>query len=167
MRLYKAGLKEYDLARLTAFHEAGHVVFSTLNGNPIEVVTIDMQKVEELTGRTGCPGYTRYTKEGFADADTVLMMTAVGLTSEAMLVSGGVINPNEDDLKMLNEILNNLGLHGEAKERELYRIRWLTQQFVQDHRSEITAVAEALIERKTLSGADVEAILREKNDGKV
>ena len=54
-RQYKAGVKPYDLIRLTAFHEAGHVVFSTLNGNPVEIVTIDMHCVEELTGRKGCP----------------------------------------------------------------------------------------------------------------
>jgi len=38
-------------------------------------------------------------KEGYTDADSALMMTAVGLTSEALLVSGGVINPNKDDLR--------------------------------------------------------------------
>lgn len=66
-RQYTAGVKAYDLTRLTAFHEAGHVIFSTLNGNPVEVVTIDMQRVEELTGRKGCPGYTQYTKDRTPD----------------------------------------------------------------------------------------------------
>lgn len=160
-RRYKAGVKAYDLERLTAFHEAGHVVFSTLHDNPVEIVTVDMQKVEELTGRTGCPGYTHYTKQGLGDADTVLMMTAVGLTSEAMLVSGGVINPAEDDLRLINEMLENqLNLHDAAKEREFMRIRLLTQQFVQDHRDAITSVAEALIEKKTLTGADIEQIIK-------
>jgi len=60
----KTGVKPYDLTRLTAFHDTGHVVFSTLHDNPVEVVTIDMQKVEELTSRKGCPPYTRYTREG-------------------------------------------------------------------------------------------------------
>jgi len=160
-RQYKAGVKPYDLIRLTAFHEAGHVVFSTLNGNPVEIVTIDMHCVEELTGRKGCPGYTRYTKEGYADADVVLMMTAVGLTSEAMLVSGGVINPKEDDVSLLHDILENqMGLHGHVKDREFVRIRMLTQQFVEDNRDAITAVAEVLIQRKTLTGNDIEQILK-------
>jgi len=159
-RQYKAGVKPYDLTRLTAFHEAGHVVFSTLHDNPVEVVTIDMQKVEELTSRKGCPGYTRYTKEGYGDADTVLMMTAVGLTSEATLVSGGVINPQEDDLRIIHDMLENkLGLHGDAKNREFIRIRLLTQQFVEDHRTAITSVAEALIQRKTLTGDDIKQVL--------
>lgn len=159
-RQYKAGVKPYNLERLTAFHEAGHVVFSTLHDNPVEIVTIDMQKVEELTGRSGCPGYTRYTKEGYGDADTVLIMTAVGLTSEALLVSGGVINPHEEDLRLIQEILEKLGLVGEAKNREFMRIRLLTQQFVEDHRTEITSVAEALIERKTLTGEDIDQVLK-------
>jgi hypothetical protein len=45
------------------------------------------------------------SRQGYADADIVLMMTTVGLTSEAMLVSGGVINPNENDLGRLHDIL--------------------------------------------------------------
>ena len=160
-RQYKAGLQPYDLTRLTAFHEAGHVVFSTLHGNAVEIVTVDMQRVEELTGRKGCPGYTRYTKEGYADADTVLMMTAVGLTSEAMLISGGVVNPYEDDLNRLHDILENqMGLHGQAKDREFLRIRLLTQQFVEDNRAAISVVAEALIQRKTLTSEDIEHILK-------
>jgi hypothetical protein len=51
-RLYELGLKPYDLTRLPAFHEAGHVVFSTFHGNPVEIVTIDMQRVE--TRVRGC-----------------------------------------------------------------------------------------------------------------
>jgi hypothetical protein len=95
-------------------------------------------------------------------------MTAVGLTSEALLVSGGVINPHEEDLGLIHDILENqMHLHGEAKNREFIRIRLLTQQFVEQHRAEITAVAEALIARKTLTGADVEQIMKERNDGKV
>lgn len=161
-RQYKAGVKPYDLTRLTAFHEAGHVVFSTLNGPGVEIVTVDPELVRELTGEE-CPGYTRYKGQGqdFADADTVLMMTAVRLTSEAMLVSGGVINPKEDDLRLLNEILEDqVGLRGEAKDREMYRVRLLTEEFVSANHATIEAVAEALIKRKTLTGDEIEQIVK-------
>src|SRR5271166_946063 len=97
VRQHKAGVEPYDLLKLTAFHEAGHVVFATMHDNPVEIVTIDPQKVLELTGRD-CPGYTRYTKSGLAPAEYVLDSTAVGLTSEALLVSGGVVNPHEEDI---------------------------------------------------------------------
>src|SRR5712692_8213054 len=111
VRQYKAGVEPFDLLKLTAFHEAGHVVFATLHDNPVEIVTIDPPKVLELTGRK-CPGYTRYCKERVADVETVLDSTAVGLTSEAMLVSGGVINPQEEDLQIIDDMLENqLGLH--------------------------------------------------------
>ena len=159
-RQYKAGVKPYDLTRLTAFHEAGHVVCSILNGVGVEIVTIDPERVHELTGEE-CPGYTCYNRQGLADADTVLMMNAVGLTSEAMLVSGGVIDRKEDDLRRLDDILQNkMGLHGEEKDREMSRIKWLTQEFVSTNRAEIEAVAEALIERKTLTGDEIDRIIK-------
>jgi ATP-dependent Zn protease len=51
----------------------------------------------------------------------------------------------------------------ESKDREFLRIRLLTQQFVEDNRETITAVAEALIERKTLTGEDIEHILKPRD----
>lgn len=42
-----------------AYHEAGHVVFAELIGPGVDIVTIDPQKVAELTGHE-YPGYTRY-----------------------------------------------------------------------------------------------------------
>jgi ATP-dependent Zn protease len=160
-RQHKAGVKRFDLTTQTAYHEAGHVVFSTLHGPGVEIVTIDPQKVEELTGRKGCPGYTQYNEEGrMMEADKVLVATAVGLTAEAMFVTGGVVNSAEDDISLLYDMLENqLGLHGEEKVREFDRIRLLTQVFVQEHRAVIETVAKALIERKTLTGEAVKQLV--------
>jgi hypothetical protein len=153
--------QQFDLTTQTAYHEAGHVVFSTLHGPGVEIVTIDSQKVEELTGRKGCPGFTRYNEEGrLMEADKVLVATAVGLTSEAMFVTSGVVNPAEEDIGLLNDLLENqLGLHGEDKEREFIRVRLLTQAFVEENRAAIKSVAEALIERKTLTGEEIKQVL--------
>jgi ATP-dependent Zn protease len=159
VRLHKAGLEPYDLLKLTAFHEAGHAVYATLHDNPVEIVTVDPQKVLELTGRN-CPGYTRYSKWGLANADYVLDMTAVGLTAEATLVSGGVINPEEDDLQCIDDMLNQMGLDGEEKQREFTRMRCRVQEFVEANRAAIVAVAEALMEKKTLTGADIDLVLK-------
>lgn len=159
VRQHKAGVEPFDLLKLTAFHEAGHVVFATLHDNPVEIVTIDPQKVLELTGRN-CPGYTRYTKKGLADAETVLDSTAVGLTSEALLVSGGVINPHEEDLQIIDDMLEKqLGLHGQEKQREFIRMKLRAEEFVNTNRAVITAVATALMERKTLTGEDINRVL--------
>ena len=160
VRRYKAGVEQYDLLKLTAFHEAGHVVFATLHEHPVEIVTIDPEKVLELTGRN-CPGYTQYTKSGFAEADVVLGLTAVGLTSEAMLVTGGVINPQEEDLGLIDDMLEKqLGLHGAEKQLAFNRMRLRVQEFVTTNRDAITAVAMGLMERKTLTGKEVNQILK-------
>jgi ATP-dependent Zn protease len=159
VRQHKVGVEPFDLLKLTAFHEAGHVVFATLHDNPVEIVTIDPQKVLELTGRN-CPGYTRYTKEGLADAETVLGSTAVGLTSEALLVSGGVVNPQEEDLQIIDDMLEKLGLHGQEKQREFIRMKLRVEEFVNTNRAAITAVATALMTRKILTGAEIDQILK-------
>ena len=131
-----------------------------LHHNPVEIATVDPQKVLELTGRS-CPGYTRYCKEGPADAETVLDSTAVGLTSEAMLVSGGVINPHEEDLQVIDDMLERqLGLHGEEKEYHFFKMKARVQEFVVTHRAEITAIATALMERKTLTGKEIDQVLK-------
>ena len=94
------------------------------------------------------------------EADKVLVATAVGLTSEAMFVTSGVVNPAEEDIGLLNDLLENqLGLHGEDKEREFIRVRLLTQAFVEENRAAIKSVAEALIERKTLTGEEIKQVL--------
>jgi ATP-dependent Zn protease len=56
-----------------------------------------------------------------------------------------------------------MGLHDQSKDHEFLRIRLLAQQFVEDNREAITAVAEALIDRKTLTGEESEDILKPRN----
>jgi hypothetical protein len=52
------------------------------------------KKVEELTGRTGCPGLTRYNEKGREmEASKILVATAVGLASEATFVTGNKTHP--------------------------------------------------------------------------
>lgn len=157
-------VRQYAIARQTAFHEAGHVVFAMLKGPGVEIATIDPQRVKELTGQE-YPGYTRYPESGPANSDIVLCLTAAGLTSEAMFITGGVVSAQEDDIRQINEFLENqlLGLRGPEKQRELDRIRLLTQQFVAQNRTAIEVVTNALLERKTLSGKTFSAFWLARN----
>jgi hypothetical protein len=126
---------------------------------------IDPQKVLELTGRN-CPGYTRYATQGFSNADYVLGLTAVGLTSEALLVSGGVISRDEEDLQIIDDMLEKqLGLHGEEKQREFIRMKLRVEEFVNTNHAAITAVAAALMERKTLTDEDINRVLKSYPEG--
>ena len=120
-----------------------------------------MKKVEELTGRTGCPGLTRYNEKGREmEASKILVATAVGLASEATFVTGGRVNPKKEDIALLNGLLEKLGLHGPEKTRALMEVQELTQTFIEENREAITSVAEALIEKKTLTGVDIEQIVK-------
>jgi len=155
----KERAKQYQLSKQTAFHEAGHAVFATLKGPGVEIVTIDPERVHELTGQR-CPGYTQYKQSGPAEADNVLGLTVAGLTAEALFVTDGVVSSQEDDLKRLNDLLENqMGLRGEAKDREMLRIRFLSQQFAAENRVAIRTVAKALMERRTLTGEEINQVL--------
>jgi ATP-dependent Zn protease len=151
-------VEPYDLLKLTAFHEAGHVVFAIRHDHPVEIVTIDPQRVLELSGRN-CPGYTKYETWGLRNADFVLGLTAVGLTTEALLVSGGVINPEEEDLQIIHDMLGRLGLPGEETQRIFIRTRLRVEEFVNTNRAAITAVATALMAKKTLTGEEIDHVL--------
>jgi ATP-dependent Zn protease len=55
---------------------------------------------------------------------------------------------------------NQLNLHGDAKARETIRIRLLVQQFTMENRAAIETVANALIERKTLTKAEINELVK-------
>lgn len=96
----------------------------------------------------------------------MLGLTAVGLTSEALLVSGGVISRDEEDLQIIDDMLEKqLGLHGEEKQREFIRMKLRVEEFVNTNHAAITAVAAALMERKTLTDEDINRVLKSYPEG--
>lgn len=146
--------------KANAYHEAGHAVFGELLGSGVEITTIDPQKVVELTDRE-CPAYTRYAgPEGQkAEFMTIMCLTLAGLTSEAMFATNGMISKQEDDLQQAESILDQAGLHGPAREEAFMRSRLVTQDMVKKYRAEIEIVANALHERKTLTGEEVRSLI--------
>jgi hypothetical protein len=146
--------------RINAFHEAGHAVMMTRIGHGCEVTTVDPQEVKRLTGRA-MPGYTQPVAKPLR-ADVYLCTTLAGVMSEAMYATNGLINPTEDDFTHVEEILDRAGMEGEERKQSRERAEARTHQLLTEYKTDIKTVAEALIERKTLSGEDVRALIQGK-----
>lgn len=70
-----------------------------------------------------------------------------------------MISTKENDLQQAEGLLDQAGLHGQAREQEFLRSRLVTQKMVEKHQAEIEAVANALVERKTLTGTEVRSLI--------
>jgi ATP-dependent Zn protease len=146
--------------RINAFHEAGHAVMMTRIGHGCEVTTVDPQEVKRLTGHA-MPGYTHPVAKPLR-ADVYLCTTLAGVMSEAMYATNGMINPKEDDFTHVEEILDHAGMQGEERKKSRDRAEAKTHQLLTEYEADIKVVAEALIERKTLSGNDVRVLIQGK-----
>jgi hypothetical protein len=153
MRLKRGVTQE----KANAYHEAGHAVFGSLVGPGVEITTIDPERVKELTGYDR-PGYTRYVESNEAsDLATCMVLTYCGLTSEAAFATNGMVSGREDDIAVGESYLDKAGLQGDEREHERKRFRLITQGMVEKYKREIQAVTDALMDRKTLTGAEVMA----------
>lgn len=153
----EVGVIDARQLRINAIHEAGHAVVMTRIAYGCEVTTVDPQEVDRLTGRA-MPGFTKPTEKPL-EAQVYLRTALAGITSEAMFATNGNISPNEDDISHANEILDRMGLSGEARERQLHTSRMETQQLVSQYKDDIMSIADALVQRLTLSGEEVRVLI--------
>jgi hypothetical protein len=151
------GLIDAKQLRINAIHEAGHAVLMTRIAYGCEVISVDPQEVKRLTGRA-MPGFTSPVKKGL-EAEVYLRTALAGITAEAMFATNGRISPLEDDLTHAQEILDKMGLFGAERESQYQASRIETEQLVSQYKDEIMSVADALVQRLTLSGEDVRALI--------
>ena len=144
--------------RINAYHEAGHAVAMTRIGHGCEVTSVDPQEVKRLTGHA-MPGFTKPVAKPL-EVRVYLCTTLAGVMSEAMYATNGMINPKEDDFTHVEEILDRAGMQGQERKKSRENAETRTHQLLTEYEADIKAVAEALIERKTLSGADVRALIQ-------
>jgi ATP-dependent Zn protease len=145
--------------RVNAIHEAGHAVIMTRIAYGCDVVTVDPQEVERLTGHA-MPGYTKPVQKQI-DVPTYLCTALAGVASEAMHANDGKISPLEEDFNHANEVLDRAGIFDEARrDSAMATARAETEKLVAEHKADILAVADALVQRLTLKGHEVRALLR-------
>lgn len=63
-------------------------------------------------------------------------------------------------LQMIHDMLGKLMLPSEEKQREFIRLCLRVEEFVNTNRGAITAVTAALMEKKTLTGQEIDHVLK-------
>ena len=145
--------------RVNAIHEAGHAVVMTRIAHGCDVVTVDPQEVERLTGYA-MPGFTQPVRKQI-DVPTYLCTTLAGVTSEAMHANDGKINAHEEDFNHAEEVLDRAGIFDKTqRDSAMATARAETEKLVAEHKADILAVADALVQRLTLRGHEVRALLK-------
>jgi hypothetical protein len=123
-----------DRDTVIALHEAGHAVISRVLQLPSGAATID-----------GEP--RAYLQDDHNLASLITAMAGSAAERELVGVAGGV----DGDRPKVERLLDALGVDSDTC--------WLiTRQLVELHRARIAAVAQALLERGSLSGAEIDAI---------
>jgi ATP-dependent Zn protease len=124
-----------DRDTVIALHEAGHAVISRVLQLPSGAATID-----------GAPRAYLQDDHGLAS----LLTAMAGSAAERELV--GVAGGTDGDRPKVERLLAALNLDSDTA--------WLvTRQLVELHRERIAAVAEALLQHGSLSGAQIDALL--------
>jgi capsid assembly protease len=126
--------------RKAAFHEAGHAVVAIALGGRVELADI-----EPGPGRGG---RVRNNLAGFAK----MASSAAGFVAEAEFGFGnGIMPPNCQDRQRMDMVSDNPD-HRDWARAKAREILW-------KHRPKVNAVAEALLQRRRLSGSEVHVIV--------
>lgn len=164
--------------RITALHESGHALICRLllPEDQIQHVTI-------IPGTNGSGGHMlRVPQERMPTKAALRASVAVALGGRAAeeLIYGqegvtiGASNDIEMATRLLGHMLCRLGMdeevglvsqderaQGELIRRRMAQIYSMTLVLLEEHRQELTAITDALLEKETLSGEDIDRLMRE------
>ena len=153
--------------RATAVHEAGHVVIGLALGFPCGGVTIKRTKVELGHAAIGNPldGWRRGDGPRRELAEEIAIGLYAGAEAERLILNSQLCGDGDDVGLARSFLAKYVGARSskhieKALEREEERLRGLTRELVGEHRAKILTVANALLARGSLSGNDIDALLR-------
>jgi hypothetical protein len=130
-----------------AWHEAAHAVAAYIHRLPLRETWID----EAGYGKT-C--YTRRLHRR-RDIEAWLVATMAGPAVELAIWGNA---PIEGDLKVIDRMVRDMGL-SEWSDAVLDRYRIAAKEFVHQQAARIETVAEELLQRHRLTGADIQMLL--------
>jgi cell division protease FtsH len=164
-RHYSRRLKMDNLKRRIAVHEAGHAVIGRALGLPVGQVTI--RENEDARGRAQISDPIATWRRGDGPraklANSFVVMLFAGGEAERILLRG----PSEldgNDCRRATACLAEAGavpgasVGDEHFDRHEASLRRRATTLVRQHRSRIEQLAEALVERETLTSLEVDAL---------
>ncbi|AIG80507.1 Hypothetical protein AJAP_38615 [Amycolatopsis japonica] len=153
--------------RLTAWHEAGHVVVYLLQGRSLRYVTLRPRGIGRVGFTAVRPRRVELSSVAvvahagpLAQARHVLEVTSEaerlheGVTAEDVRL-GAYLHGGHDDLALIVEARRAYGLADDQPDL------WaeIAQDLVDRHWTDISRIAEALLEHRTLTGAQLRALV--------
>jgi ATP-dependent Zn protease len=146
-------INESELRQRVAVHEAAHAVVGLDQG--LEVGTVSI--VPDEGG-----------SEGRADVNIVsgeeewmrfAIMTAAGAIGEDCITGGRILKMSEADRYSVMEVLNSYCSHSKVK-HVLGTVLTVARASVRRRKVDIETLAKVLLDRRTLSGAEVAEIVK-------
>jgi hypothetical protein len=170
--------------RSTAFHEAGHAVTAAVLGLETEKVSIEpsaddagchkladaeyerVSSAERVFAQLEMPGFDGCRFEAKEEADQLLrrhmMVVQAGEEAQRRAVPASFRHHHVragDHGRIIDLALRLTGGNSDAVEALDQDIRSETKRLLDEHWRAVEAVAEALLERRTLSGAEVQRLV--------
>lgn len=151
---------------MTAHHEAGHAVIACVLKYPCESVTIVRNEAEDEAGHTALGdqwaalrGWEALEIFGRFEETAVRARAIVNMAGREAEIAFSQRDDGGDGYDQREAMLMLIDLYGEDDwQRYEERLRRMTAQLVARHRDKIERVAQALIERSTLSAEEINAI---------
>jgi hypothetical protein len=155
---------------IAAYHEAGHAVMAVLTRTPLRDTTIVSSRLGASSGATRLVGNGRgrvkvatKMKSGTRGRQQVMhraCFDVAGEIAQRRFAPGSWRTMHSrSDLANISRLLDTLGLSEERLKMLAKAIVSRTYQLIQANWSSVEAVASELLERKTLTGAQVRRIV--------
>src|SRR5216684_2629494 len=155
--------------QIAAYHEAGHVVMAVMNRIPLRDATIltsysaasagttrlsptgAISKQFSKKGKLGEREYKQILRRAFFDV-------AGEIAERRFAPQSWRTRHSRTDLENISRLLESIGLSGARLRTVANAIAIIADQVVTNHWPRVEAVAEALLQRHTLTGAEVRRI---------
>lgn len=155
--------------RATAYHEAGHAVMAISLGRNIQKATIVPAQMSASTKRLGAVKMQKGRSKSSSDVleDEVLILFA-GMVAESHVTGDYCERGAANDLRAIGRILETRARTEKQFEKLHRRLLEKTEHILSDdiHRKAIQWVAEALIEKESISGRLVKHFINQAAAGR-
>jgi ATP-dependent Zn protease len=143
-------LRGYEI-ETTAYHEAGHVAAALATGATVQTATIKP--------RGDLLGQVRYGPRRIDDESQLVNTLAGPFAQKRFAPRSDWRTGNRDFVKVKNEVSRTRGKDTVARKYLAY-VEARAAQVVDDLWADITVLAKALLERETLTGREIRAVIR-------
>lgn len=148
----------------TAYHEAGHCLISLHLGVPVTSIGI-----EKKASWNGYPyvqkkGWIRHGRGVTASLENCILILVAGPMAEQMCPCGSGRDSYQKSLEDMTQVyvtVDEVGFSGAARGRYMRQCRSRVEKGLRYHWKKVEALANALLERKRLTGKQAWKIIEE------